>query len=229
MTIFRNMSPTPFPMCRPRWYAIGVLRTTMPDTIWEMSPMASRQTRDADTQMFADFMKARMLEVTTRCEGDMPASTATYMSFLGLTQISEGNYIILQGKKKSLLLFVLGVVVQCARNVETWYCTSQKVLLLFLTSWQRVFQTVSCLTQSCCSGLWNKDASNPESEAIVQRYHPMQSQIANRRAATSRHFWGLGSKLPHGLARNGTAAIPKSEGRRCHLLQLWSWRWWRWG
>ena len=88
ITIFRNMSPTPFqfPMCRPRWYAIGVLRTTTRDTIWEMSPMATRQTPDADTQMFADFMKARMLEVKTRCQEDMPTWTGSYMSFLGLAQ-----------------------------------------------------------------------------------------------------------------------------------------------
>ena len=88
ITIFRNMSPVPFqfPMCRLRWYAIGVLRTTTQDTIWEMSPMAGRQTPDADTQMFADFMTARMLEVKTRCQEDMPAWTGTYMSFLGLAQ-----------------------------------------------------------------------------------------------------------------------------------------------
>ena len=46
--------------------------------------------------------------------------------------ISEGNYIIVQGKKKSQLPIVLGVVVQCPRNMETWYCTSRSLLLNFI-------------------------------------------------------------------------------------------------
>ena len=66
--------------------------------------------------------------------GHMPVQTL--VDFEGLPQdapkssiICEGNYIIVQGKKKSSLLIVLGVVVQCARNVETWYCASRKVLI----------------------------------------------------------------------------------------------------
>ena len=66
--------------------------------------------------------------------GHMPVQTL--VDFEGLPQdapkssiICEGNYIIVQGKKKSPLLIILGVVVQCARNVETWYCASRKVLI----------------------------------------------------------------------------------------------------
>ena len=66
--------------------------------------------------------------------GHMPVQTL--VDFEGLPHdapkssiICEGSYIIVQGKKKSQLLIVLGVVVQCARNVETWYCASRKVLI----------------------------------------------------------------------------------------------------
>ena len=66
--------------------------------------------------------------------GHMPVQTL--VDFEGLPQpppkstiMCEGDYISVQGKKKSQLPIVLGVVVQCACNVETWYCISRKVWL----------------------------------------------------------------------------------------------------
>lgn len=80
ITIFRNMSPIPFqfPMCRPRWYAIGVRRMTTPD--------ADQTTLDAEALRFSDFMQAKMADVKRSCYEDVPSWALTYMSFLGLAQ-----------------------------------------------------------------------------------------------------------------------------------------------
>lgn len=87
ITIFRNMSPIPFqfPMCRPRWYAIGVRRTTTLDTAWGM-PDADQTMLDAEALRFSDFMQAKMVDVKRSCYEDIPSWALTYMSFLGLAQ-----------------------------------------------------------------------------------------------------------------------------------------------
>jgi len=96
--------------------------------------------------------------------------------------ICEGNYIIVQGKKRSQLPIVLGVVVQCPRQtLETWYCTSRSLLLNYCLHCTLLATITSCLHVAVVLIPVNKD-DNLESEAFVQWYHPQQSQIANRRA-----------------------------------------------
>ena len=96
--------------------------------------------------------------------------------------ICEGNYIIVQGKKRSQLPIVLGVVVQCPRQMlETWYCTSRSLLLNYCLHCTLLATITSCLHVAVVLIPVNKD-DNLENEAFVQWYHPQQSQIANCRA-----------------------------------------------